>query len=555
MFPPRLLLIFAGIAATAGFGASWLVSPRLHSTIDEAAPAATRQAAPTISTRPSAYRAQTLPADTMDLAGQALAIVRDGTKADVLRFLEAVAWDPRIPPELESRYLEMLTRRLVELGETSELLSLGSLDIRDQERVSTFAIKAWTERDPVSAEQHVLAPPPGRNRKLAMQSLLETLGRTHPERGLAIINSSPTATEPSRTFFAEWAKRDPLAAANAAHESTQKQPGPGVHGAVMEWAAQDPRNALAWCERLPEPARTSAIASCMERIAIDDPAAAIDLLTSVPTRDHFDAVSVGGIIGSNPELAKELIERVPPGRLRTDLIMEMAFSIAADPADAVSWAKSLLPGEQEKALRNIFNRAAQSDPEVAFQLATTELEGDNRCSALLALFDHWSSTDFDAAFGAAMTLEPDLLKQMLPALYTGSNFYISNPREKLRRISSIDPSLRPEILRDLGMRITLADEYDLVEALDPADRDDFLEGTSVHQNPEKAIALTSLISPARQLRRADDIAEAISYSDPKRLRSSCSRCPMRKATPPCGGLWKTSPAGGFTWTPLQRKPL
>jgi len=146
MFPPRLLLIFAGIAATAGFGASWLVSPRLPSTIDEAAPTATRQAAPTISTRPSAYRAQTLPTDAMDLAGQALAIVRDGTKADVLRFLEAVAWGPRIPPELKSRYLEMLTRRLVELRETSELLSLGSLDIKDQERVSIFAIKAWTER-------------------------------------------------------------------------------------------------------------------------------------------------------------------------------------------------------------------------------------------------------------------------------------------------------------------------------------------------------------------------------------------------------------------------
>jgi hypothetical protein len=478
MTPLRALLFLAVVAAVCGFAISRRASTESRSEPSPSDIAAT----PSPSAGGVARAPAKLSADDWRTAeGRLLAAVQSGSKGDLLAVLLATLDDDRTSPLLRELRVETLARRIVQLGGAEELLTLSGLRAADREQVAAAAIRALAEAEPATAQRLVAAMPEGSLRVLATQALLETLAVKAPGRGLALLKADKSSRQGDSQFFSAWAKKDPKDAADAALALQKEYEGYGLSAALYQWASDDSAAAIQWSQGLQGKQRRNALGACLFGLASTDPAAAGLFLVGHPddVESYIAHDMLNGLAGDPARVAEEVLAKVPPGTVRTRMLESIAQSLAADPAQALDWAATLLPGERDGVVSSIFFMAGQAQPEETFHLALDKLSGDARRTALKTTLERWAEADFDAAFQTATeTLDASELKTMLPGLFRGSAFLFNDPDRHLRMLSKLDPQLRSEVLKSIGGNMgTLLYRSDLQLALDPADRADLLEGT------------------------------------------------------------------------------
>lgn len=142
---------------------------------------------------------------------------------------------------------------------------------------------------------------------------------------------------------------------------------------VRNWNVREPEGPLAWALAQPAgSARDQALLTLMDTIALEDPARAFELASSLQQEAAADAmVDVLGVwVHTDPAAAVAHIADVPlPARQRVTRHVASSWAERA-PEEALAWARALPSArERESALNAVFLAVAWRDPMAGLEMA------------------------------------------------------------------------------------------------------------------------------------------------------------------------------------------
>ncbi len=174
---------------------------------------------------------------------------------------------------------------------------------------------------------------------------------------------------------------------------------------VSVWTAQKPDAALKWILGLSAKDRFRGLQFYMQSLIMKDPSRALDAMARPEFSESFMGQWIGRVIATDVKSANATVDRLPPGRGRSAVICGIASSLSGDPEAALAWANTLLPGERDAAVGELFQVLGWSDPEAALGLASTKLDGPMRKTALTSIIRGWATKDYDAAFAGRTKID------------------------------------------------------------------------------------------------------------------------------------------------------
>ena len=202
---------------------------------------------------------------------------------------------------------------------------------------------------------------------LGQQLLIGRLAEIAPQRALAeaaALGGTHERAMAETVVMARWASTDPVAAADYLAENSASFGMLDAHqrritGAVAgAWAGSDPTAAAEWALAQPVESRGDALDAVVRRVAASD-----------------------------PERATEILNRLPEGFERTELVRSMVGFLAASNPDTMAAWSLRLPGDSERITATAW--AVQSwsnqDPESAAQWVSALPEGRVRDAAIASL--------------------------------------------------------------------------------------------------------------------------------------------------------------------------
>jgi hypothetical protein len=275
-----------------------------------------------------------------------------------------------------------------------------------------MALSEWTLRDPGAARAWIDQLEDRGQKGGAIRGYLATLAFQNPTLALQQLEQSPEDRE-QRTYtaiFRAWSSKDPRAAAQAAanlsgaDENTRRQ----ALGTVAQiWGEQAPRDAIAWALQLAQPQeQAQLVRNLLENWVQREPDAATAQLLTLPAfiRDDVAHDFVEAIARKDPEDARRIAERFPPGRAREQSLGAVAVSWAGrDPSAAAEFAQNLSQEAAADAWPKIARTWVQrGDPSATAQWVAQLPEGPARSSAAHNVIDSWAKTE---PAGAAQWLE------------------------------------------------------------------------------------------------------------------------------------------------------
>lgn len=428
--------------------------------------------------------------------------------------------DRSMPPALAGHVRKQILRRLVDAGAAAEAVDIG--DERQREENAGIVAGLLAARDTPDAVDFVFTLPAGPQRQAAIREMLKELGRTAPERGIALLREKVEVREGGSSFFDSWAKQDPMAAAAAALALEEEIPGSFLHSALHRWAMMDPEAALAWANTLPaskvDPARDAIVNGLVNK----DADAALEFLLAKPELGDGFTDWIGSQLVRTVEDANALRDRIPPGNFRTRTLRGAARELASWDLDgAVKWANTLLPGENDLVIAAIFDRLSWEDPARAVEVASTVLQGEEATRAMISAASRWMSEDFETAFRALTSrLDDDALRHVLPETLTPTYMIIGRDLPaRLALVSELSPETRRTVLTRMGTQWGMASPYQAFEALDampPEDRIPFVNGLlPTLSNTTQIPKLMQWLPESKRLEHATSIAQGLAAQDPQ----------------------------------------
>jgi len=522
MTPPRLLLVSATAAGLGGFALGWLSGPTSERTKNADAPPSKTPSLPGVSKPTPNPR---IPALAAGKAGmdQLLAVLQSGSRPELLESLRQVVADRTMPPFLASLYRDALAERLARLGAAEELLVLGAFSEKDQAPIAAAVVRALVGTDRAGAEKLLEGLPPGTSRQSATAAFLVELGEHDPAAGLAWIDAHPQSREGAGALFSGWVKVAPEAAATAAFAKGRDLES-ARRSVIYAWAKEDPEAALKWLDGLPLPERRPVLEPYLQSLIMKDPSRALDVMTQPEFNESFMGQWIGLVIATDAASATAAVDRLPPGRGRSAVIRGIASSLSGDPEMALAWANTLLPGERDAAVGDLFETLGRNDPEAALGLAATKLDGPTRKMALASIVGGWAQTDFDAAFaGMIAKLDPATLREALPDVFRYHSFTSEQDyADQAAKIGTLDPKTQADAWRALGKSEgmkTYEKMLGFLSQLTPANREAFTDGLmeeSAWLTPKTFDQLSGVLSPDQRSKWARNIATNFASTDPQK---------------------------------------
>jgi len=516
--------VILATAGLVGFGIGLAVFPRPH--VERDRPAAGDRAQKVDAVGAAQSSAIVLPAlgapDFTARLGQLLAGLKDAGKDALLAQLQQVSDDKSLLPELAAFCRKEIIGRLIERGDIQDAMAFG--DVRQREEATQIVVEKLASTDPARAEAMINDSLTPEQRSVATRALFSILGKTDPERGLKLLRSRPDLRSEGYSLFEGWAKKSPQVAAEAAIK-LQRDTGAGfLHGAIYQWAADDPEAAAKWVETLPSDLRDPGRSACMNALVNKDPSAALDTLLAHPEFGTNFADWIGEKLGTDRASADALLSRVPPGEFRTRLIAGIANRMGqGDPAEVLAWTQTLLPGEQEAAVQSVFRYSlAFNDPEAAMALASRYLKGSAATEAILSTASEWADNDFGSAFSAVTKyLHGDELKQAFPKLMRPDySIYGTDPAARFALFSKLAPDVKMAALRAIGTQWGMVEPggpADSLAALAPDERAAFVEGWLrgvSNSSPQLTAKFIQWLPPEKQAQNATQISRSIASANP-----------------------------------------
>lgn len=474
-------------------------------------------------------------AEAIDLPGteaRLLADLRHGSVEELMRSLDAILADRRMPQAIAQIYRDALVARLVQLGAADALFASDGFSADEAAQVSGAAMRALVRQDVDAAVAVLDRMPTGENRKQALGELLRELGRTDSGRGLALIEKDPDGKERAGMFFSAWAKTDPKAAFEAARQRSESLAS-ALPAVIAAWAPHDPDAAWQAIETLSQD-RHRLQQAFFSSLVQHDAGLALEVVARTPAlADSFMLQWVGMQVANNFDEANAAVEMLPPGIGRSNLIGGIARAHTQNPEGVLAWADTLLPGERTAAINDLFDGLGQSDPAKAINLAFATLPPKDRGNAIAGLVSGWARDDFDAAFAAVTgTMDAETMREALPHLFMNHGFPDPDAvRTQIGRIQELPADRRADVLRAWGMGSgwnLRPDTIAQIEQLDSGDRTAFAEGVMerfLAASPDVASRLIALIPPDRQAKYAHEIAHAIRHRPERETAEFLARLP------------------------------
>lgn len=473
--------------------------------------------------------------EAIDVPGteaQLLSVLRHGSVEDLMKSLDAVLADQRMPQAIAQIYRDALVARLVQLGASDTLFASDGFSADEATQVAGAAMRALVRQSADTAEAALDRMPPGEKRKQALGELLRELGRTNPERGLALIEKDPAGRESAGILFSAWAEKDPKAAFEAAQERSEALAS-ALPAVISKWAPRDPDAAWQAIETLSSD-RYRMQEVFFSGLVHHDAGLALEIVARTPTlADSYMLQWVGMRIANDFDEANAAVEMLPPGIGRSNLIQGIARAHSQNPEGVLEWADTLLPGERTAAINDLFDSLGQTDPAKAFDLASSTLPPNDRKDAIAGLVGGWARDDFDAAFAAVTgTMDVETMREALPQLFINHGFPDADSvRTQIGRIMELPADRRADVYRAWGMGSGWGlrpETIDQVERLAAEDRTAFAEGVMerfIEVSSDSASRLIALLPPDHQAKHAHTIAHAMRFRPERETAGFLARLP------------------------------
>jgi hypothetical protein len=251
-------------------------------------------------------------------------------------------------------------------------------------------LQAWIAQDPEAALAYVRRLEPGADYTQGLLMVLSAIGRSDPDRALALALEM-VATREQRAFysalFAQLVAADPAAAvARLALVPSGESRDYAVRAIADGWAQTDLPLALTWAQKLDPVDRTPAMEAVLGTLAVADPLRAIDLAQQTLAGAAFDRVlghALQSLTRTDPKAAAALVSTLGAGQVQTEAAFSVARALAGEsPLGALAWAQTLPAGDlRGKVLNNILDIWAARDPAAAALYVTQMGAGPGQESA------------------------------------------------------------------------------------------------------------------------------------------------------------------------------
>jgi hypothetical protein len=344
----------------------------------------------------------------------------------------------------------------------------------DYNSLLSGVMEKWSASAPAEAAAWTEALPPGNARSNAMYNVIYTEARRNPEQALEVLRRQSLSGNGrwyANNLFNEWAGRDPEAAAAAAVQLKGAMADGALQAVARSWGQADPAKAMAWASKVPDlSARKGLIGSIASEWASSDPHAELGWarsLTDVTMRRAAMTNGIASLAGTDVPAALEEIRAMPEGKDRDIAVQAAAQRIAGNDARSAVELLEQLPaglmknqsidrvcsiwGQSEPRaaldwyMQNAGSRAgsgyywggiggtvqgwAASSPDDAIAWAKAQPPGDNRDTALAAIVNGLTATDFDRAQSLFGELSPEGQKS---AVYSLANNLFQQDAGKAR---------------------------------------------------------------------------------------------------------------------------
>jgi hypothetical protein len=249
------------------------------------------------------------------------------------------------------------------------------------------------EENPEVALAYVRGMPPGAAHTQGVLMVLGTLGRTDPDRALSLAREMVTTRDQRslyNTLFAEFVAADPQV---AVRRLEQVPAGEGRDNALRAladgWAKSDLPAALEWAGGLTAADRGPAMEAVLTALASTDPLRAIDLARQSLPAAAFErtlGAAMQQLVRADPTAAAALVGKLSPGAAQTQAALQIARTLSErNPAEALTWAKTLPEELRSMSTGNILEVWAGKDPVAAGQYVAQMPAGSMQDEATLRL--------------------------------------------------------------------------------------------------------------------------------------------------------------------------
>jgi hypothetical protein len=269
--------------------------------------------------------------------------------------------------------------------------------------------KSWAGVDLAAARGTIDKMPDSMIQKAAVAGIIEALSETDPRQAFDLAQKTTTYSNIIRTFFANWAEKNPE---EAAAYALKLPPGFQRDAAIGEsahvWAKSDLQSALRWAESLSEKDAVGRMGSGSPLLTIfmtwvdDDSETAFRWLQEMPEGSQKSSVLTAiarDFRYQNHDLAfaERLIAQLPPGKLQDNARVEFVRSWSnSDLESAIAWAQKQSSEVQEVTFPALAGSLADRDPAAALKLVAN-LNEEKKDKAIKDVLDRWSNKDPAAA--------------------------------------------------------------------------------------------------------------------------------------------------------------
>ena len=311
----------------------------------------------------------------------------------------AKAWALALPGDKDRMVASfVLALGLTDVEPISALAYIRSLPADQTREISFHFFEVWSRRDPVLASQQALALPVGAEKDATLAAVAAVWAQKEPRAAIKWLEKS--AAEPGREGEAVFS--------GAAH-------------AAQSWAFREPQAALEWINSRPEGRqKTVFLVGAIDGLAHHDPAQAAELLESLPRAEKWNATVHVAWKWTEQDLAAatQWAEQVTDPAVRAPALEIVVRAVArSDVTQATAMLEKLPDGRlRDDVVRSFINEIEQADPDAAATWASTIGNAETRKSALTGIYMLLRATDEAVAkrwLENTAALSPKKKKEML----------------------------------------------------------------------------------------------------------------------------------------------
>ncbi len=322
-----------------------------------------------------------------------------------------------VSPQAIATYAELFSKWAAQ-NPPAAFAALGEIAaVAARNTATQSVIRSWLALDPVAAFDAAQTLPAGAARDGAVADCVLVLAWEDPAAAAEYVARLSPGANRNRLVEAlavAWADSDPFSALTWLEHTADES---GYTQAVKQFLANlndlHAVEALNYFMSLPDDRqRNRNLLTVLAVMAKSDGPGALDWAKVNLTGAAYDnavKVVLGQLVEANPPLASTIVNQLPAGADRDELIKRIAEPLARlDFAGAIAWAQNLpadvTNASREEALSTIVKTMAERDPAAAAREVIGLAADPAAASAMATVADTWAKADSNAALAWAETL-------------------------------------------------------------------------------------------------------------------------------------------------------